>query len=248
MGQVGQIGMSESPPWHSAAEHPGDNLQLMMLMVNWGGAIIVIIISLCFCNNMLNKWPQPRQQLPAQRPSARSGGGSAFSDGEEEPEAVEPSPFSGIIVFSMEENKQQHDLTMWAFANLFKDQVYHATLLPGWKCDAAIPPQLPQVATIFFSGGYAQDPHLTPLNVVRYTAPKRSGVTRATFSDWRAATVPNRVESPHRSTQPSTIWPGMFKVNADSKTFLVAPVRYPGCPRHKKLKEITQNGDFTGKL
>ena len=205
-------------------------------------------IGLCFCNNMLNKWPQPRQQLPAQRSSARSGRGSAFSDGEEEPEAVEQSPFAGIIVFSMEENKQQNDLTMWTFANLFKDQVYYATLLPGWKCDAATPPQLQQVATVFFSGGYAQDPHLTPLNVVRYTAPKRSGVTRATFSDWCAATVPDRVESPHRSTQPSTIWPGMFKVDAGSETFLVAPVRYFGCLRHKRLIEITRNGDFTGNL
>lgn len=246
---------SDSTPWPSAAGQPGDNLRLSMLMVNWGGVIVVMSITLCFCNNLLNKWLQSRQPPPQQqhRASARHGAraGSAFSDGEEEEaeaEAIEPSPFAGIFVFSMEENKQQHDLTMWAFANLFKDQVHYATMLPDWKCDTATPPQLPKVATIFFSGGYGRDPHLTKLNIVGYTAPKRPGVTVATFADWLAATVPTQVERPHRATQPSTVWPGIFKVEMNNETFLVAPVRYPGCARHRKLKEITANGDFACKL
>lgn len=233
--------MSDTTVLDSGADDVGADAQLMLLIVDWGGFVMALLVTLYYSDKIFTTWTKALRSQPA--PSDSLLVGSQFSDGEEDTPSA--SPFNAVIIFGMEENKKQGDLTMWAFAKLFRIPVRYATMLPGWKCDTAMPAALAEVARIFFSGGYAKEPHLTPLKVVRYTAPKRPGVRQATVHDWRDVTNWDYVADPHWATQSTTTWSGMYVVVSGEDKFVVAPVRYFGCARHKNILETTRNAGFT---
>lgn len=220
-----------------------DQLQLAVLLaaVNWIGAIMVLLITLCFARSLVRMWLHSR---PARSRGgverARQSSSGFLSDADDE--LCDTDNDTIVVVFAMEQNKMQDDRLMWAFDQLFAGNVKYVTLQPNWKCAPSIDPQLKTVLKTVFSGSPVAHPHLTKLDTAMAVVASRAEVRPATAVDFTTYTRSTAVEAPHRKIQNSTLWHGFYVASVDGIDYLVTVVRWFGCPRMKQLVDKTREG------